>query len=320
MFDYDPTDEFIGGNFQELRVTADYYGCIRPRRPQEAQFFMHRRKNLRGAVGTEKSSGMRFKGKDHQDTLSQIIERDPVEPRRLNSRIPKQLETIVLKCLRKDPGDRYGTAEALGQDLRRFVRGDPIEARPQSAWEKVARRTWRHKTRVGTIACVLLLLVTSAVIVWQYVKESHRKQVMQYEQMVRDAASGQLLCQMHSAQDVSGALGRGTLHDLLGARPGLHPVEQTLEELKEAAALFPERVEAHYYSARGNLFQRRDLRAAEEPRCVINPLRLRLASQFAQVGRHGGELVRQGQLDQLALSPRNSQGRGVEILEHLLLR
>lgn len=58
-----------------------------------------------------------FRGKDHADTLSQIIERDPVEPRRVNFRAPKDLETIVLKCLRKDCGDRYGTAEALGQDL-----------------------------------------------------------------------------------------------------------------------------------------------------------------------------------------------------------
>jgi serine/threonine-protein kinase len=72
-----------------------------------------------------------FRGKSYEDTLSQIIARDPVEPRRVNPRVPKDLETVVLKCLRKDAADRYGTAEALGQDLRRFVRGDPIEARPR---------------------------------------------------------------------------------------------------------------------------------------------------------------------------------------------
>jgi hypothetical protein len=58
-----------------------------------------------------------FRGKDHNDTLSQIIERDAVEPRKLNPRVPKDLETIVLKGLRKDATDRYGTAEAMGQDL-----------------------------------------------------------------------------------------------------------------------------------------------------------------------------------------------------------
>ena len=54
-----------------------------------------------------------FKGRDHNDTLSQIAGRDPLELRKLNPRIPKNLETIVLKCLRKVPKDRYETAEAL---------------------------------------------------------------------------------------------------------------------------------------------------------------------------------------------------------------
>ncbi len=205
-----------------------------------------------------------FKGKDHQDTLSQIIERDPVEPRKLNAKIPRNLETIVLKCLRKDAGDRYGTAEALTQDLRRFVRGDPIEARPQGRWEKISRLAWRHRARVGTITCVFLALLTSAFLVLQGIRENHREKVAQYEQKVREAVSGLLVSQMDSEQDVSGALGRDTLHDLLGARPGLHPVEQALEKLKAATALFPDRVEAHYYSTRGNLFQGRKHRAAED--------------------------------------------------------
>lgn len=86
-----------------------------------------------------------FSGKDHRDTISQIVERDPVPPRKLNPRVPKDLETIVLVCLQKDPGDRYGTAEALAQDLRRFVRGDPIERRPPGRWEILSRRARRHR-------------------------------------------------------------------------------------------------------------------------------------------------------------------------------
>ena len=93
-----------------------------------------------------------FKGEDHRETLSQIIERDPLEPRKLNSRAPKDLETIVLKCLRKDADDRYGTAEALAQDLRRFAKGEPIEARPQGGWERLRRRIVRRRCRVP--ACV----------------------------------------------------------------------------------------------------------------------------------------------------------------------
>jgi serine/threonine protein kinase len=73
-----------------------------------------------------------FKGRDHQDTLSQIITKDPLPPRKVSAQIPKDLETIVLKCLRKDSNDRYGTAEALAQDLRRFVRFG-VERSPENS-------------------------------------------------------------------------------------------------------------------------------------------------------------------------------------------
>ncbi len=96
-----------------------------------------------------------FQGKDHEDTLSQIIEREPVEPSKLNPRVPGDLETIVLKCLRKEPADRYGTAEALGQDLRRFVRGDAIEARPQGALARAAARLRRHRWKLALAAAFL---------------------------------------------------------------------------------------------------------------------------------------------------------------------
>jgi len=99
-----------------------------------------------------------FKGRNHRDTLSQIIERDPVEPRRVNPRVPRDLETIVLKCLRKDPGDRYGTAEALAQDLGRFVRGDPIEGQPQSGLDRLVRKARANGRKIaGLVALVVLL-------------------------------------------------------------------------------------------------------------------------------------------------------------------
>ena len=89
-----------------------------------------------------------LRGKDHADTLSQILEREPAAPRTLNPQAPRDLETIVSQCLRKDPRNRYGTAEALGQDLRRFGRGDPVEARAQSTVKLALRRAWRHRTFV----------------------------------------------------------------------------------------------------------------------------------------------------------------------------
>jgi hypothetical protein len=90
-----------------------------------------------------------FRGKDRHETLRQIIERDPPPLRRREPRIPADLETIVLKCLRKTPDGRYGTAQALAQDLERFALGDAVEARPEAAWERVRRRLWRHGVRLG---------------------------------------------------------------------------------------------------------------------------------------------------------------------------
>ena len=102
-----------------------------------------------------------FRGKDHNDTLSQIMEHDPRPPRQWHARIPQALETIVLKCLRKDAGDRYGTAEALGQDLRRFVRGDAIEARAEGRPERVSRflKRRRKPLAIGFVFLVLLGVV-----------------------------------------------------------------------------------------------------------------------------------------------------------------
>ncbi len=117
-----------------------------------------------------------FRGKDHADTLSQIISRDPERLRKLNQRIPRDLETIILKCLRKDASERYRTAEALAQDLRRFVRGDPIEAHPQAAWERFARRLWGWRWLAAGAATVLALallgLTFSAVLISQSEKRA----------------------------------------------------------------------------------------------------------------------------------------------------
>ncbi len=77
------------------------------------------------------------------ETLDQVRGQEPVPPRRLNSAIPRDLETICLTCLRKDPGRRYASAEALVEDLRRWLDGRPILARPVSLLEKAWK--WCHR-------------------------------------------------------------------------------------------------------------------------------------------------------------------------------
>ncbi|MBI4603446.1 MAG: protein kinase [Planctomycetes bacterium] len=129
-----------------------------------------------------------FQGRSYEDTLSRIIFQEPAPLARLNGRIPRDLETIVLKCLRKNPSERYGTAEALAQDLRRFVRRDAIEARPQSRWEKLGRRIWRSRGRVGAAAAfaVLTLLGAGLWLQWKREKDALRELLPGIQELVRE--------------------------------------------------------------------------------------------------------------------------------------
>ena len=81
------------------------------------------------------------------DTIMQVVKDEPVPLSRLQSTIPRDLETICLKCLRKEPDKRYDTAAALAEDLRRWQAGEPVAARPvgrlERAWLVRCIRPWR---------------------------------------------------------------------------------------------------------------------------------------------------------------------------------
>jgi WD40 repeat protein len=97
-----------------------------------------------------------FKGASRMETLLQVVSKDPVPPRQLNPQVPRDLETICLKCLEKEPAKRYETALALSEDLQRFLAGEHILARPVSMMEKAgkwARRKPAQAAVVG-ITCV----------------------------------------------------------------------------------------------------------------------------------------------------------------------
>ncbi|MFO0805832.1 MAG: WD40 repeat domain-containing serine/threonine-protein kinase [Gemmataceae bacterium] len=94
-----------------------------------------------------------FKGADFVSTIDQVRTQEPVAPRILQHKLPRDVETIALKCLQKEPAKRYESATALADDLQRFLDGRPIAARPVGGIE----RAWRWAKRAPAVAALLLL-------------------------------------------------------------------------------------------------------------------------------------------------------------------
>jgi WD40 repeat protein len=105
-----------------------------------------------------------FQAETPLETIAQLVEREPQRPRSLDRRVSRDLETICLKCLHKQPQRRYGSAEALADDLERWLAGEPIRARPSTAWERTVK--WARKrpalaalVAVSATAAALLLVL-----------------------------------------------------------------------------------------------------------------------------------------------------------------
>ena len=88
-----------------------------------------------------------FESADRLRLIDQIVHEPPVPPRQLDRRIPRDLETIVLKALAKDPKDRFATADELAAELRRFLENRPIRSRPIPAYERIWRWCKRNPGR-----------------------------------------------------------------------------------------------------------------------------------------------------------------------------
>jgi eukaryotic-like serine/threonine-protein kinase len=98
-----------------------------------------------------------FRAETAAATIQQVLGQDPAPPGRLNGKAPRDLETICLKCLHKEPRLRYANAAALGEDLHRFLRGEAIAARPEGRLGRLARQIRRRPLFSAALATATLL-------------------------------------------------------------------------------------------------------------------------------------------------------------------
>ncbi|MBL9172399.1 MAG: protein kinase [Verrucomicrobiales bacterium] len=148
-----------------------------------------------GAIAYELLTGRPpFEAGTPVETVIQVRQHEPIRPRSLEPGIDRDLETIVLKCLEKDPPSRYGTALALAEDLDRFIAGEPVLARPVGAAGRVFR--WaRRRPAVASLAAALAVLVVTLAFGGPLVAYRFRDQVQKNERL-----NEQYLTQLQSAK------------------------------------------------------------------------------------------------------------------------
>ncbi|HEY7315921.1 MAG TPA: serine/threonine-protein kinase [Gemmataceae bacterium] len=124
-----------------------------------------------------------FRAEHTLEVLRKVREEEPERPRAINPRVDRDLETICLKCLRKEPQNRYSSAEALADDLTRWLGNEPIQARPVGVGERLAK--WaRRRPAVAALAAALAAISLSALVLvswhWsQAVTERREKESVQ---------------------------------------------------------------------------------------------------------------------------------------------
>jgi WD40 repeat protein len=123
-----------------------------------------------------------FQAGSVMDTLIQVMEQEPPPPRSINPRANRDLETIALKCLEKDPARRYASAEAVADDLERWLKDEPIKARPVSAPERAVK--WvRRRPAIAALSTMIVVLTLGGLIVvffqWQRAEAARRLAIQQ---------------------------------------------------------------------------------------------------------------------------------------------
>jgi tetratricopeptide (TPR) repeat protein len=160
-----------------------------------------------------------FRGADVLETLAQVRDEEPVPPRRFQRQLPRDLETICLKCLQKEPSRRYASAAALADDLARFLAGEPIQARPVGVWERGLK--WARRRPLGAALVVVSLaalvgLVVGALLIDEKRREADRHAAAAHEQEQKARASEEKARTNYERAERSYRLAHAAMDKLLG--------------------------------------------------------------------------------------------------------
>ena len=127
-----------------------------------------------------------FKGATMLETLEQVRSDEPVSPSQLQPRIPRDLVTICLKCLHKEPRRRYATAAALADDLGRFLRGEPVSAQPPSLLYLTGKLARRYRIPFSVVTVVLIVLIGGTAVAFLGI-DSERRAALDANHKLDDA-------------------------------------------------------------------------------------------------------------------------------------
>jgi serine/threonine-protein kinase len=161
-----------------------------------------------------------FRAETAVETVQQVINQEPASPSRLNAKVPRDLETICLKCLRKEPENRYASALEVADDLGRFLEGRPIQARPLSLAARLWRWGWRNPAAAALAVAALCLvgLAIGAGFWLQRQQAERREATARLEAVLKQAADLQNQGRWPEARAVlksaPGLLGASTSADL----------------------------------------------------------------------------------------------------------
>ena len=109
-----------------------------------------------------------FEDLSGEELMLAVFRTDPPPPSRINPEVAPELDAVVLKAMEKDPARRYPSAEELADELDRYLRGEPVLARPIGAWERVRRWVSRNRLVAVLTLALLLTMLVLAVVVLKY--------------------------------------------------------------------------------------------------------------------------------------------------------